>query len=910
MASDPETVVKSQRIVLNPPAPVPCPAGSSVLQVLFTAGSQALNDSKLQEIALGGFQIERPIGKGGMASVFRAHDISLDRVVALKVMDPSQTADPAAIQRFENEARAAARLDHPNIARVHHSGEDRGLHFIVLEYVAGTNLRELVNQQGKMVPSLAVNYALQIANALNHSSGRGVIHRDVKPSNIIISPNGRAKLVDMGLARCEDPDGSNELTVDGTTLGTFDYIAPEQAKDPRNVDVRTDLYGLGCTLYFMLTGEPPYPDGTVLQKLLDHQASEIPDPATKNRHVSEGLSTIVRKLMAPNPADRYPSAEHAIRDLMMMAGNYGLRGLNADGLIWTAPAQPPARFLERHLGWMTAAAALVLMVALIIRFPDIGGSNQDSADVSAKSAIHRGLVGNPADSQPENTTQTPVASKSELGPSSKTKPIPAIPSNPEVGVPQVPTFEPAGRLVAMLQSVVPGGLPSLAPDSSLLQFKSAPVPDPPISDPGPPSITPSTVEPTVSTVRLISSESRDQSDFQSIESAMQAAVSGDIIELRYNGIRPASKPEQPWQIANKNVAIRAAQGFRPTIQFSIDGTTANANGLPRMISLLKSRIDLVNIDIEMIIPDGIPSEGGWALVSLSRSDHVRLKGVTVSVSSPNQTPVSILRVDRASGSLAEMPLDPAVPGVLIDIENCCVRGRCSLVTIPQDRPGRIEIKNSVFVLDGLIENGSILNVKPGRKMAPEGKELTVKLVHSTFVVNNGFMQVQNAEAMAGTLAKSLLPIQVTARDNIFSTESNEPLIRMSGNLEADDFNWLLSWNGAMNYYESFQVFWRINTTMNLDESRSVSFEGWKELWQQSDLGADNGAMNQHILWKSDWRLAKSLQEINVTDLVLDDTTESNPARTGATDGSNVGAVIERLPPFPRVFPAITPDSSD
>ncbi|MDA1017663.1 MAG: serine/threonine-protein kinase [Planctomycetota bacterium] len=898
MTNDPETVVKSQRIVLNSPTAPPPPPGSSLLQLLFSAGSKAPVESKLAKFELGGFQIEQLVGKGGMASVFRAKDTNLDRTVALKVMDPNQFSDPAAILRFENEARAAARLDHPNIIRVHHSGEDRGLHFIALEYVAGTNLRELVNQQGKMAPSVAVNYALQIANALNHSSGRGVIHRDVKPSNIIISPNGRAKLVDMGLARCEDPDGSGDLTVDGTTLGTFDYIAPEQAKDPRNVDIRTDLYGLGCTLYFMLTGEPPYPDGTVLQKLLDHQASEIPDPAAKNRHVSEGLTTIVRKLMAPNPVDRYPSAEHAIRDLMLMAGSFGLRGINADGLIWTTPTQSPPRFVERHLGWMTAAAALVLMVVLINRFPNIGASAPD--EVAEKSAIGQHPTGGPANLPLKTVEQKSVAAKSAPGPSIAAKSGTPQPNNAETGSSTPPVHEPTDRIVAALHSVVPGGLPSLAPDASLLQFNTVVQPSPEVVVSGPPSIKPAVAEPIVSNIRLISSESRDQLDFQSIESAMLAATSGDIIELRFNGIRPAGKPEQPWRIANKNVAIRAAQGFRPTIQFTVDKTTVGSDGLPRMISLLKSRIDLVNIDIEMIIPDGVPSEGGWTLLSLSPADHVRLKGVTISVTSPNQTPVSILRVDRARGSLAEMPLDPAAPGIVIDIDSSCVRGRCSLVTIPHDQPGRIEIKNCAFVLDGLIENGAILNVNPGRKMAPEGKELTIKLVHSTFVVNNGFMQVQNAEAMAGTLAKSLLPIKVSARDNIFSTESNEPLIRMSGSLEADDFKWLLSWNGAMNYYESFQVFWRINTTMNLDDSRDVSFESWKELWQQSELGADNGALLQQILWKSDWRLAKSLQDVNVSDLVLDDrTTEPNSALTGATDGSNVGAVIELLPSFPR-----------
>ena len=158
--------------------------------------------------------------------------------------------------------------------------EDRGLHFIAFEYITGTNVRDLIASDGPLEPADAVNYTLQIASALVHTNEIGVVHRDVKPSNIIITPTGRAKLVDLGLARNPELNQTSEdLTSDGTTLGTFDYISPEQARDPRGVDVRSDIYSLGCTIYHMLTGEPPYPDGNAFQKLLDHQGKQPPDPA-------------------------------------------------------------------------------------------------------------------------------------------------------------------------------------------------------------------------------------------------------------------------------------------------------------------------------------------------------------------------------------------------------------------------------------------------------------------------------------------------------------------------------------------------------------------------------------------------------------------------------------------------------
>jgi serine/threonine-protein kinase len=217
-------------------------------------------------IRLGHFEIEERIARGGMGTVFRARDLRLDRLVALKVLSQEQLRDPAAVQRFQNEARAAAKLDHENIARVYFIGEDRGVHFIAFEYVRGTTVREAIAAKGQLTQDEAVNYTLQAAEALRHTDMAGVVHRDIKPSNLIVTPSGRVKLVDLGLARQTDPGQEADLTVTGTTLGTFDYISPEQARDPRNVDVRSDIYSLGCTLFHMLTGRPPYAQGTTRRR--------------------------------------------------------------------------------------------------------------------------------------------------------------------------------------------------------------------------------------------------------------------------------------------------------------------------------------------------------------------------------------------------------------------------------------------------------------------------------------------------------------------------------------------------------------------------------------------------------------------------------------------------------------------
>ena len=250
------------------------------------------------------FELEHSIGVGGMGAVFRALDTPLERHVALKVLPPEQARDPEVVQRFYQEGRAAASLDHENIARVYTIGHDGRYHYIAFEYIEGTTVRQRVEQHGPLPVSEAVNYTLQIADALVHAAERGVVHRDIKPSNIIVTPHGRAKLVDMGLARRFERGVDDGLTQSGMTLGTFDYISPEQARDPRDVDVRSDLYSLGCTLFHMLTGRPPFPEGTVLQKLIQHQEEAPPDVRALNPAVPRELASV---LEADEDRDRLTS---------------------------------------------------------------------------------------------------------------------------------------------------------------------------------------------------------------------------------------------------------------------------------------------------------------------------------------------------------------------------------------------------------------------------------------------------------------------------------------------------------------------------------------------------------------------------------------------------------------------------
>ena len=264
---------------------------------------------KWRGFSIGKYKLLERIGVGGMGQVFLCEHMFMKRRVAIKVLPPAKAEQPAALGRFYREARAAGSLEHPNIVRTHDIDQDGNLHFIVMEYVDGSNLLEIVKKFGPMDCGRAAHYTKQVAVGLDFAFKSGVIHRDVKPGNILIDRKGLARVLDLGLARFFN-DQSDMLTVkydDKIVLGTADYVAPEQVANSHAVDVRADVYALGATLYFLLAGHPPFPTGTVSQKLLWHRTKE-PTPIRQLRpEVPEGLAAILAKMMAKDPAVRYQS---------------------------------------------------------------------------------------------------------------------------------------------------------------------------------------------------------------------------------------------------------------------------------------------------------------------------------------------------------------------------------------------------------------------------------------------------------------------------------------------------------------------------------------------------------------------------------------------------------------------------
>ncbi len=282
------------------------------------------------------YELIRYIGGGGMGNVWLAQDSNLNRLVALKLLHSDKSSNPEVIQRFYSEAQVAAVLNHPNISQIYTFRDHRETKrmFLTMEYIPGENLRDRVKSAGPMTVVETVSIAIQISCALAHMAQRRVVHRDIKPSNILLTNSGEAKLIDLGLARIAIPQFDttdetetiipNDITASGVTLGTFDYISPEQARDPRTVDIRSDIYSLGCTLYYLLTGHPPFPQGNPLQKLLQHQSDNPMDVRMSRVDVPESLNMVLTRAMKKNPEERYSTPEEMIADLEHTAQEIGL----------------------------------------------------------------------------------------------------------------------------------------------------------------------------------------------------------------------------------------------------------------------------------------------------------------------------------------------------------------------------------------------------------------------------------------------------------------------------------------------------------------------------------------------------------------------------------------------------------
>jgi serine/threonine-protein kinase len=317
---------------------------------------------KEKVVRIGGYEVVARLGKGQMGSVYKARQVSLDRIVALKVLPSRLAGDKRYLQRFLREAKAAGRLNHPNIVTAVEFGESNGLYYYAMDFVDGVNVGEILEEEGKLGEDEALAVALQIAKALEHAHENNIIHRDIKPENIMLDSEGRARLCDLGLAREAHEDGA--LTQAGIVLGTPYYISPEQAQGRRDLDTRSDIYSLGITLFHMVSNQIPFKGNTGPAIMVKHINENVPDVREINPGLSQGTAHLIKKMTSRNRDKRYQTPAELIKDIERVIA--GERPAAAGPVIRARKRRRPGERREEIVVTTGAGNKLVPLVALVV----------------------------------------------------------------------------------------------------------------------------------------------------------------------------------------------------------------------------------------------------------------------------------------------------------------------------------------------------------------------------------------------------------------------------------------------------------------------------------------------------------------------------------------------------------------
>lgn len=444
-----------------PEDPIQCAAVLVQHGLLTRFQAKLLLTGRYKGFRLGSYVIREQLGQGGMGAVYLAEHETLRRRVALKVLTPPKddANGKLTLERFLREARAAAALDHPNIVRTHDISQQGDVHFLVMEYVEGQTLDQMLERGGPINPSRAVGYVAQAAAGLQHAHERGFVHRDIKPANLIATKDGTVKILDMGLARSftSESDKLTEVMDQGAILGTADYISPEQAMNAPNIDIRADIYSLGATFFALVTGKPPF-GGNTTQKLVQHQMKDAPDLMTLDKTFPPELALIVAKMLHKKPEKRFQTPAEVITALApwlsddggtkVMAGLSGT-DLGNSGVLQNTLSEFVSNSTKRlnksrrlgdsstlggnkklwiAVGSVVSVAIVVMAVAL---FGGFGSSNPSVAATGTSPVITPTPV-----PQPQATptpVPAPVETKKPTVPAKNTTPVVQTPATPEKG---------------------------------------------------------------------------------------------------------------------------------------------------------------------------------------------------------------------------------------------------------------------------------------------------------------------------------------------------------------------------------------------------------------------------------------------------------------------------------------------
>lgn len=800
VTDDHNTVISTQLKSHDDPVPGQFNASVEELQARLFGSRVDRQDGK-SSLRIGNMDVYEKIGAGGMGAVFRAVDTELSRDVALKVLHPRVSADPALVARFRNEARACAQLNHDNIARVFNAGDHDGVHYIAYEYAAGKTIKELIHERGQLTTAETVNYAIQATLALGHIESAGIIHRDIKPSNIILTNSGRIKVVDLGLARRETEDSIADLTVAGTTLGTFDYLAPEQARDARAADIRSDIYSLGCSIYHMLAGCPPYPDGTAVQKMLDHQGKEPPDIRQKNKLVPKAMAEIVQRMMTTSPEDRYQVPGQLLADLIHLASEMGLRSVPAEGIVWRRVPVTKVRDISGNL-FLAGAVAVICITALIMHF--LPTSKESGTQLGE---IQSWLMAPATTGESDPLTE---AEKQQLAAADKNAETRSQAGGDNSSVGSIPTVDP--NPPATTQSV--SDAESIANGQVVVS-------------------------------KFLVQSSTGTTRYRTLQEAWDIARDGDIIELDFDGPAPEMTTPLPRRAvgqASPRITIRAAKNREPVIPFGVDSEAVSSTSQGRFFELSSDlQLEISGVHFQIDLSEATQLDD-WALFDFGGVNRVRMKGCTVDVSNPQQIPLSVFRL-RDGGSI-----DSVGETASVQLENVVVRGSSDLLRLQAQLQCEVVLEQSGFALDGCL----IRNLGSAEMLSQGSLKLTMN--HCTTITAQSLIVMQDSVLLEDAQPERVLPnVNVVSHSNVFaSLQEGGTLVAIRGNVYREELQELLTWYGNNNYYnDRVLVFWAIESGLTDSDLVELDFDTWQSDWnRQRDTQETYPQIFAADVWKS------------------------------------------------------------
>ncbi|MCA9171128.1 MAG: serine/threonine protein kinase, partial [Planctomycetales bacterium] len=750
------------------------------------------------------------------------------------------------------------------------------------EFIEGQNLRELILEQGPLPVEQALQVTLQVAEALQHAARRDVVHRDIKPSNVLLTPGGKAKLVDMGLARLRPMNTRDgDLTASGVTLGTFDYISPEQARDPRQADVRSDLYSLGCTLYFMLTGQPPFPEGTVLQKLLSHNSEAPPDPRQVRDDLPPELMPIMHRMLAKKPADRYQRPLDLVADLLILAERLGMSTPNRAEAIWVAPLPSRWQRFQLHLPWMVPSVTLLLLAMFWDpAWLDGGLRAEPQPEFQVPQRVNSSSV-----------TGAEVASDDSLGAT------PPKTTGPATGA--VAARSPTGNTIASASAInsTAGGGSALETNDTAATEGGMPV--------GSESTTSTSAG--VDTVAARAARGSDSSGqtgvmtlivddspsllpgngelvVSNLEDACRLAMQNtsiDTIEIRKSGrIR---LPGLSLKLADRELTLEAGTGYTPILVFQAGGlgdTTSSSHG---MLRITGGTLALRGVHVEFNLAREA-FEGEWSLFELKDVRKFALYQSTVTVQNSSGERFSNLANVSVFNCLPPTRGDMLDPDVVpranttLELNNCIVRCEATMVVAPEAIPLTLSWHNGL-----LVSSERLLRMGGTGKPLTENEEARIDLQHVTAVVDQGLIEISTS-----TMRPNLIPLGISSDSSIFVTQRWSSLILQSGARRLAEFMAQVDYRAANTAYEGMETLWKI-VPQDGAPTETFDFEVWQSHWGETD------PQWKQIRWRDALEKTRPVHEARVADFVL-----ARPEGVGGNDSKSTrGFQQTSLPRLPE-----------